>query len=120
MPTSAFVDKPIYCVDMQRELSFIMWDRRLAETLKKGARYSIGLREIFRQEGPTAVYMVSLAAPQKLFQLDHDLANTFRFVLVDQREGAIDRGGDLYLYRICPAEACALTRDASPRRLASR
>ena len=98
----AFVDKPIYCVDMQRELSFIMWDTSLAEALKNRARYSSGFREIFRQEGPKAVYMVSLGSPQNLIRADHDLANTFRVVLVDQREGAIDKGGDLYLYRILP------------------
>jgi hypothetical protein len=117
---AAFVDKPIYCVDMQRELSFIMWDRSLAEALKKGARYSFGFREIFRQGGPKAVYMVSLNSPLNLARVDHDFAESFRVVLIDQREGAIDKGGDLYLYRICPAEACALAYRASPRRLASR
>lgn len=99
---SAFVDKPIYCVDMRRELSFILWDRSLAETLKREARYSVGFREIFRQDGPRAAYMVSLNSPEKLSRADHDLQNAFRVVQVDQREGAIDKGGDLYLYRIMP------------------
>lgn len=113
----AFVDKPIYCIDMQRELSFIMWDRSLAEALKRGARYSTGFHEIFRQGGPKAVYMVSLSSPQNLIQADHDLGKEFRVDLIDRREGAIDKGGDLYLYRICPAETCALADGTSPRRL---
>jgi hypothetical protein len=113
----AFVDKPIYCVDMQEELSFIQWDRSLAEALKKRARYSVGFHEIFRQGGPKAVYMVSLSSPQNLIQVDHDLGRDFRVDLIDRREGAIDKGGDLYLYRICPAETCASTSGVSPRRL---
>jgi hypothetical protein len=99
---SAFVDKPIYCVDMRRELSFILWDRSLAETLRREARYSTGLREIFHPGGPKAVYMVSLGSPQKLSQTDRDLGEAFRVAQVDRTEGAIDPGGDLYLYRITP------------------
>lgn len=116
----AFTDKPIYCVDMQRELSFILWDRSLAEALKKGARYSSGFREIFRQRGPKAVYMVSLGSPQTLIRVDPELDKAFRVVLIDKREGAIDKGSDLYLYRICPPETCALAHGPSPPRLASR
>ena len=98
----AFIDKPIYCVDMQRELSFILWDRSLAEAVKNGARYSSGFREIFRRWGPNAVHLVSLGSPQNLNRVDPELDKTFRVVLIDKREGAIDKGGDLYLYRICP------------------
>lgn len=111
---SAFVDKPIYCVDMQRELSFIKWDRGLAEALKRESRYAPGFRGIFRQAGQKAVYMASLTSPQNLIRVDHDLAGTFRVVLIDQREGAIDQGGNLYLYRICPAEASSMASGASP------
>ncbi len=99
---SAFVDEPIYCVDMRRKLSFVLFDRSLAEALKNDARYSGGLREIFRQDGPKAVYMVSLSSLQKLGRADRDLEEAFRVVVVDRREGAIDRNGDLYLYRITP------------------
>ncbi|MGZ6971238.1 MAG: hypothetical protein ACXVID_06215, partial [Thermoanaerobaculia bacterium] len=116
----AFVDRPIYCVDMQRELSFIMWDRSLADALRNRARYSSGFHEIFWNGGPKAVYMVSLGSPQKLIQVDEDLSKSFRVVLIDKREGGIDKGGDLYLYRICPVETSAWTYGASSRRLASR
>ncbi|MCM3877107.1 MAG: hypothetical protein NEA02_11890 [Thermoanaerobaculia bacterium] len=115
----AFTDKPVYCVDMQRELSFILWDRSLAEALKSEARYSSGFREIFRQRGPNAVHMVSLGSPQKLVRVDPELDKAFRVVLIDKREGAIDKGSDLYLYRICPPET-ALAHGPSPPHLASR
>jgi hypothetical protein len=99
---SAFVDEPIHCVDMQRELSFILWDRTLAETLRKKDRYAAGFRGIFRAGGPKAVYMLSLGSPQKLGQTDRELEEAFRVALVDRRDGAVDPGGDLYLYRITP------------------
>ena len=99
---SAFVDKPIYCVDMRRSLSLILFDRSLAEALKDEARYSAGFREIFRQDRPKAVYMVSLSSPEKLGRIDRDLEQAFHVAVVDRRVGAIDRNGDLYLYRITP------------------
>lgn len=99
---SAFVDEPIYCVDMRRDLSFVLFDRRLAEALKNPARYSDGFREIFRARGERAAYMVSLSPREKLEQTDRSLAEAFRVVTVDQRDGAIDRNGNLYLYRVTP------------------
>ena len=46
--------------------------------------------------------MVSLSSMQKLGQTDQELEETARVALVDRRVGAIDPGGDLYLYRITP------------------
>jgi hypothetical protein len=99
---SAFIDKPIYCVDMRRELSFVLWDGELREALKNASLYSDGFREIFRHGDPKAVHLVSDRSPSKLFRADHDLEAAFRVDLVDRREGAIDPGGNLYLYRVAP------------------
>jgi hypothetical protein len=97
---SAFTDKPFYCIDMQKEMSFILWGRDIVEMQKRPNRYCDGINNYFKKEKVRKLYMVSTGVLQSLSAVDSKLLTSFQIVLVDKREGAIEKGGNLYLYQI--------------------
>jgi hypothetical protein len=97
---AAFMNKPIYCVDLRKEKSYIMWNSEMTAMLKNPYRYSSGLRCLFRTDGINDVYMISMHNPGELSELDAELASSFHVGLIDKKEGAIEKGCNLYLYRI--------------------
>jgi hypothetical protein len=97
---SAFVDKPIYCIDLQKEKSYIMWDSEMAAMLKNPYRYSSGLLNLFHNNGVNDVYMISQSDLGGLSELDAKLPLSFDVDLIDKKEGAIEKGSNLYLYKI--------------------
>ena len=97
---SAFTDRSFYCVDLQKEASYLLWNNELTAALKKSNRYSSGITVFLKKESKNKAYMISIHPPQKLFQLDDWLPALFNIKLIDKREGAIERGGNLYLYEI--------------------
>jgi hypothetical protein len=98
----AYTDHPAWCVDMQRELSYILWGSDIAAMQKKQHRYTDGLASVFARPGVQQVYMVSHAPVEAMANVDNQLTSEYRFTLVDSRTGAIDKGSDLYLFRIEP------------------
>jgi hypothetical protein len=97
---AAFMDKPIYCVDLQKEKSFIIWNSEMAAMLKEPYRYSSGLSSLFRKERISNAYMISMHYPAELSELDSQLTLSFHVDLIDKKEGAIEQGSNLYLYKI--------------------
>lgn len=97
---AAFMNKPIYCIDLQKEKSFVVWNRDMVALLKNPYRYSSGLAALFAREGTHDVYMISMSKPQLLASIDPDLFSTYHVALFDKREGAIEKGSNLYLYKI--------------------
>ncbi|HEV2483836.1 MAG TPA: hypothetical protein VGS79_29425 [Puia sp.] len=97
---AAFMNKPIYCVDLQKEKSFVVWNSEMVALLKNPYRYSSGLAALFAREGTDAVYMVSMHNPQMLTGIDPNLFSAYHVELFDEREGAIEKGSNLYLYKI--------------------
>lgn len=96
---SAYVDKPVYCIDLQKEASFILWASDFAVMEKRPYRYCSGLQTLM-QQGIKQVYMISIGSPQILSQTDAQLFKSFHVALIDKREGAIEKGSNLYLYKI--------------------
>ena len=97
---STFADKPFFCVDLQKEVSFLLWGTDLGEMLKRKYRYFDGVTSLFQNEGIKKVYMISTGAPETLKRIDPQLFEQFNVKLADKREGAIEKGGNLYLYLI--------------------
>jgi len=97
---SAFADKSFYCIDMQKEMSYLLWNTELANVLKRPNRYYIGINTLFQKEGIRKLYLVSTRSPENLFKTDSKLATFFQVILIDKREGAIEKGSNLYLYEI--------------------
>jgi hypothetical protein len=97
---STFTDKPYYCVDLQREVSFLLWNNELATALKRTDRYSSGIISFMNKESIKKVYMISIQRLAKLPQLDNKLPELFNVKLIDKREEAMEKGSNLYLYEI--------------------
>ncbi len=57
----AFTDKPIYCVDMRKEMSYVLWNKELAAMQEEPDRYSEGIENYFMKEGINEIYMISTA-----------------------------------------------------------
>jgi len=96
----AFTDKPAWCIDMQKEISFVLWNPDILALMNNPQRYTTGLQQLFQKEGLRTVYMISLGSPQTLPRADPQMEKTFHVHLVDKLEGAIEKGSNLYLYRI--------------------
>jgi hypothetical protein len=97
---SAFANRSIYCVDMQKEISFVLWGTDLGAMLKKPYRYTEGVQNYFQQNGVSQLYMISCGSPAVIGKVDPQLDKEFKTELVDRVEGAIEKGGNLYLYKI--------------------
>ena len=97
---SAFTDSGLYCIDMQRTLHYISWDRDYKLMADKPYRYYSGVKHLFSTEGRTSVYMVSSASLPILFKMDPQLRDSFNVQLIKMEEGAIEKGSNLYLYQI--------------------
>jgi hypothetical protein len=97
---SAFTGKPFYCVEMQKEMSFILLSDDMANMKKKSNRYYDGINNYFQREGIRKLYMISFRPPENLFKVDPKLSTSFQVKLIDKREGAIEYGDNLYLYQI--------------------
>ena len=96
---SAFTDKPFYCVDLEKELSFILWGSDIGSMREQSNRYYEGINRFLQREGVRKLYLISTQPLQSLYKLDPKLS-TLRITLGDKREGAIEKGSNLYLYEI--------------------
>ncbi|HEX6171103.1 MAG TPA: hypothetical protein VFZ33_15550 [Chitinophagaceae bacterium] len=99
---SAFTDRSYYCVDLQREASYLLWNSELNSALKKNDRYSSGITAILNKDSVNRVYMISIQRPGKLSQVDNKLNDLFNINIIEKIQGAIEKGSDLYLYEITP------------------
>ncbi len=89
---SAYIDKPVYCIDMQKEASFVLFDDHLRGILQLPNRYVQGMNKLKED----TVYMISTHSPEILATIDPRL----HFRLIDKREGAIEKFGNIYLYEL--------------------
>lgn len=96
----AYFDTPAYCIDMGRELSFVSWGPDIIAIQNNPHRYTDGVHRLFQQEHKQEVYMISVASPQMLDQADSSFSEALHVVQIDSREGAIEKGSNLYLYKI--------------------
>ncbi|MBS1564931.1 MAG: hypothetical protein JST39_11115, partial [Bacteroidetes bacterium] len=97
---SAFTDRPFYCMDLQKPVSFILWGSDLASMQKEPHRYCTGVERFFKKQQLQSVYLVSTGSPESIGRLDSLFFTTYDVRLVDKREGAIEKGSNLYLYHI--------------------
>jgi hypothetical protein len=97
---SAFTDRAYYCVDLEKEVSYLLWNGEMTSMLKKNDRYSTGLLAFLKKESLIKVYMISIYPLERLYQSDKQLPILFSISLIDKKEGAIEKGSNLYLYEI--------------------
>jgi len=97
---SAFTDRAYYCIDLGKEVSYLLWNSEITSMLKKNDRYSNGLLTFLKKESLKKVYMISIYPLERLYQSDKQLPILFSIDLIDKKEGAIEKGSNLYLYEI--------------------
>jgi hypothetical protein len=97
---SAYLDIPVYCIDVQKEMNMILFDNDLREKLSDGSRYTLGLQKLQQTAPFTDLFMLSTHPPGTLAQIDSVLNRQYEIILVDKRDGAIEKFSNLYLYQI--------------------
>jgi hypothetical protein len=97
---SAFMDQPVYCLDAGRMLSFMVWDAGATALQKDPARYTRHLPGLLDAGRTGFIYLVTQNPPDLLTNLDPELARSFRITMVDAIGGAIEDGGNIYLYKL--------------------
>jgi hypothetical protein len=97
---SAFIDKPVYCLEMHKEMSFLLWDNEFKTMYQAPNAYANGVKYLFQKEILQDAYMISIQSPQKISEFDPQLFKSYNVKLIDKREGAIEKGSNLYLYQI--------------------
>ena len=106
----AFTDHPTYCVDTQQEMSFVLFDHRLAQVDSNPHRYTDGLSSLFKKDNRQKIYLITLSSPTLLAKVDSRLATNYHLLLIDKREGAIEQGSNLYLYRVEAIQGSLISR----------
>jgi hypothetical protein len=97
---ASFVDKPVYCLDLQKEVYFVLLDSHLHKVHSKKNRYVDGMNYLRSQAPVDEVYMISTHAPEAISRIDPQLKSQYEVELIDKREGAIEKFGNIYLYSI--------------------
>ncbi|TDW96606.1 hypothetical protein [Dinghuibacter silviterrae] len=92
-PLAAFTDSAFYCIDLGEKRAFLRWDGDFAARLQRPDRYVDGARRL----GPGALYLISTASPP---ELERAAGPGFQVRLIDFRDGAIEKGSNLYLYEV--------------------
>jgi hypothetical protein len=95
---SAFTGKALYCIGPDREVSFVQWNDEFK--LVTPNPYANSLSKLFQKQGLKKVYLISIYTPQTINRFDSLLEKTFQVLLIDKREGAIEKWSNLYLYQI--------------------
>ena len=96
----AFTNKSLYCIDLQKEVAFVLWNKDIVAVYKNPNRYCNGVESLFQKQKIEKLYIISTSSPEVLANADVQLFNEFTVKLVDKREGAIEKGSNLYLYEI--------------------
>ncbi len=95
---SAFTDKKLYCVGLDRQVSFLLWNRELK--VRPDNPYTHSLSRLFSEEGVTRIYLISTWTTQFIFKLDPQAQKSFQFTVIDKRDDAIEKWSNIYLYEV--------------------
>lgn len=95
---SAFTDTAFYCIGLDSMPTFLQWKKEF-NTRSPGV-YLNSIKKLFEQEDLKKIYLVSTYSPKTIFELDPQLEKFFHLKIVDKKEGAIHKWGNLYLYEI--------------------
>ncbi|XZF13685.1 hypothetical protein ACTHGU_18040 [Chitinophagaceae bacterium MMS25-I14] len=97
---AAYTGKPFYCIELNRKISFLLWDNELSHVIATHAPYTNGFNNMFRTMGILQTWMISTNAPEALMKKDSSFPKIYHVQLTRKTEGSIESGGELYLYYI--------------------
>ena len=97
---SAHMDTSAYCIDLQKEKSFLQWDQEIKSMLNSRHRYYEGMKALFARENLKKIYMITIQSPQNITRIDSLFFTNYKVIVVDEYIGAIEKGSNLYLYEV--------------------
>jgi hypothetical protein len=97
---SAYMDTSAYCIDLQKEKSFLQWNEEIKAMQQSRSRYYEGMNSLFERENLKNIYMITIHSPQNIIKIDSLFFSNYKVALVDEYTGAIEKGSDLYLYEV--------------------
>jgi hypothetical protein len=99
---AAYSDQAVYCIELQKNVSFLLWDKALAAVTGQAHGYVAGLNHLVQTAHLSRVWMVSCHGPDVLARKDPPLTTHFAVQLKSHAEGAIEPGSNIYLYLLTP------------------
>lgn len=98
----AYVGAPFYCIELNKPVPFLLWDKALAKSTETHHMYQNGLDYYFHTVSPAQrkVCLCSANPPQLLQQLDPGFFVQYQVRLIAAKEGAIEKSSDIYLYEV--------------------
>ena len=97
---SAYIDTSAYCIDLQKEKSYLQWNEEIKAMLQSRNRYYEGMNTLFERENLKSTYMITIQSLQNIAKIDSLLLTNYKINLVDEYTGAIEKGSNLYLYEV--------------------
>jgi hypothetical protein len=97
---SAYLNIPAYCIDLQKEKTFLLWNVEMKTMLQSSNRYFSGMNALFERENRDTFYLLTVHSPQSIIKIDSLFYSEFKIEMTGKREGAIEKSGNLYLYRV--------------------
>lgn len=97
---SAYIDRPAYCIDLQKEKSYLHWNEEIKAMLQSPNRYYDGMKALFDKENLKNIYLITIHSLQNIKKIDSLLLTNYKTTLVDEYTGAIEKGSNLYLYEV--------------------
>lgn len=95
---SAFSDSTFYCIGLDSLPVFLQWKK---ENNSRGpGAYFNSVKKLFERENLKRIYLISTYPTHIIFELDPQLEKFYKLTIIEKREGAIDKWGNLYLYEI--------------------
>jgi len=95
---SAYLDTSFYCIELKRSVSFLVWNNEMTSAIRYD--YGKGLADLLAAHHQVPFYFFSSRSKDKLLLAGAD--ETFIIELVKESGPAIERSGEVYLYKVLP------------------
>ena len=93
---SAYLDRPFYSLQQGQTVSFSI----LGRAFDPHRSYAEGLEIFFARSGAREAFLFSPRSPDDDRTFDASFRARFRAELLAKKDGAIEPGGDIYVYRV--------------------
>jgi hypothetical protein len=97
---SAYIDKPFYSIELKKEISFLLWDRAMAEAIH--FNYAKGLNDLLQQQNNKSYYFFSTRTHEQILKNKTD--EKIILHLVNKSTGAIENSGNVFLYLVSSSQ----------------
>lgn len=97
---SAFTAKPYFCVGLNKEVSYILWDEAFAKSISAPLIYTTGFDLLFSQTKKNDITFLSTNDPGGIAWNDTLVNSRYKIELKESFTGAIDKGGNMYVYKV--------------------